>query len=115
MRDSSVRGILVYYADYRCSHSIALSADRWADDIRLSDSEPRFYLLGLRQARGGRAAGLQLEGRTRGDDGFQLASAQIFVQLAIFCFSSTFSSRGTPQNGTECRNHSGHFVSPRNK
>jgi hypothetical protein len=35
-------GIIVYCSDYRCSHSIMLSADQWADDIRLSDVEPRF-------------------------------------------------------------------------
>jgi hypothetical protein len=29
-------------ADYRCSHSIAMSADQWDDDVRLSDIEPRF-------------------------------------------------------------------------
>src|SRR4029453_7069830 len=29
-------------ADYRCSHSIMLDADRWPDDVRLSDIEPRF-------------------------------------------------------------------------
>ena len=32
-------GILIYCADYRCSHSIAMPADRWADDVRLSDIE----------------------------------------------------------------------------
>jgi hypothetical protein len=42
MRDVGVRGVLVYCADYRCSHSAALSADRWSDDVRLSDVEPRF-------------------------------------------------------------------------
>ncbi|MDA9503467.1 hypothetical protein XI09_01140 [Bradyrhizobium sp. CCBAU 11386] len=42
MREMGLRGVLVYCADYRCSHSIALSADRWADDVRLSDIEPRF-------------------------------------------------------------------------
>jgi hypothetical protein len=42
MRSSGVRGILVYCSDYKCSNSIALMADRWADDIRLSDIEPRF-------------------------------------------------------------------------
>jgi hypothetical protein len=42
MRTSGVRGVLVYCGDYKCSHSIAVSADRWADDIRLSDIEPRF-------------------------------------------------------------------------
>jgi hypothetical protein len=40
MRDSSVRGFLIYCADYRCSHSIAISGDGWPDDARLSDIEP---------------------------------------------------------------------------
>jgi hypothetical protein len=35
-------GIRVYCADYRCSHSMAMSADQWADDVRLSDVETRF-------------------------------------------------------------------------
>jgi hypothetical protein len=42
MRLSDVHGLLVYCSDYRCSHSIAISADRWPDDVRLSDLEPRF-------------------------------------------------------------------------
>ena len=42
MRASGVRGVLIYCADYLCSHSIAISADRWPDDVRLSDIEPRF-------------------------------------------------------------------------
>jgi hypothetical protein len=42
MRDSGVRGILIYCSDYRCSHSTAASADQWSDDVRLSDIEPRF-------------------------------------------------------------------------
>ena len=41
MRDMGVRGLLVYCADYRCSHSIAVSADQWPDDLRLSDIEER--------------------------------------------------------------------------
>ena len=41
MRDMGVRGLLVYCADYRCSHSIAISADEWPDDMRLSDIEAR--------------------------------------------------------------------------
>jgi hypothetical protein len=40
--EMSVRGVLVFCGDCRCSHSIALSADRWPDDLRLSDIEPRF-------------------------------------------------------------------------
>ena len=42
MRDMRVRGLLGYCADYRCSHSIAVSADQWPDDLRLSDIEDRF-------------------------------------------------------------------------
>ena len=42
MRDMGVPGLLVYCADYRCSHSIAVNADQWPDDLRLSDIEHRF-------------------------------------------------------------------------
>jgi hypothetical protein len=42
MREMEVRGLLVYCADYRCSHSIAVNADPWPDDVRLSDIEDRF-------------------------------------------------------------------------
>jgi hypothetical protein len=42
MRSSGVRGLLIYCSDYRCSHHIAVTADQWADDVRLSDIEPRF-------------------------------------------------------------------------
>jgi hypothetical protein len=36
MREMGVRGVLVYCADYRCSHSVALSADRWPDDLQMT-------------------------------------------------------------------------------
>ncbi len=42
MRTSGVRGLLVYCGDYRCGHSVEISADRWGDDARLSDLEPLF-------------------------------------------------------------------------
>jgi hypothetical protein len=42
MRDMGVRGVLVYSADHRCSHCVAMNADHWPDDVRLSDIEPRF-------------------------------------------------------------------------
>jgi hypothetical protein len=42
MRDAGVRGVLVYCADHHCSHSIAISADKWPDHVRLSDLEFRF-------------------------------------------------------------------------
>jgi hypothetical protein len=41
-RDMGVRGVLIYCADYRCSHSTVLNADHWPDHVRLSDIEPRF-------------------------------------------------------------------------
>jgi hypothetical protein len=42
MRTAGVRGLLIYCSDYKCSHSIATSGDRWPDDVWLSDLEPRF-------------------------------------------------------------------------
>jgi hypothetical protein len=42
MRASGVRGLLIYCSDLRCSHSTTLSADRWPDDVRLSDLELLF-------------------------------------------------------------------------
>jgi hypothetical protein len=42
MRASGVHGILVYCSDYKCSHSTPISADRWPNNVRLSDIESRF-------------------------------------------------------------------------
>jgi hypothetical protein len=42
MRASGVRGLLIYCSDYKCSHSTAISADRWPDHVRLSGLEARF-------------------------------------------------------------------------
>jgi hypothetical protein len=39
---SGVRGLLIYCADYKCSHWIRISADQWFDDVRLSDLEDKF-------------------------------------------------------------------------
>ncbi|WP_458151756.1 hypothetical protein, partial [Bradyrhizobium sp. UFLA05-109] len=41
MRAMGMRGVLIYCADYLCSHNLALGADRWPDELRLSDIEPR--------------------------------------------------------------------------
>jgi hypothetical protein len=46
-----VRGLLVYCADYRCSHSIAVSADRWPDEVQLSDIEPQLTCISRRNLR----------------------------------------------------------------
>lgn len=40
--NSGPQGLLIYCGDYKCAHSIAISADRWPDDVRLSDLEPHF-------------------------------------------------------------------------
>ena len=58
MREMGVRGVLVYCADYHCGHSVALNADCWPDETRLSDIEPR--LQGVRKAWRRRAARIQL-------------------------------------------------------
>jgi hypothetical protein len=42
MRAGGVSGLLIYCSDYKCSHSTAISADRWPDHVRLSDIEPLF-------------------------------------------------------------------------
>jgi hypothetical protein len=52
MRSSGPRRLLVYCADYLCSHSVVIDADRWTDDVRLSDLEPWFTC----KARGHRGA-----------------------------------------------------------
>lgn len=43
MRSMGLRGVLVYC---HCGHYVALDADRWPDDLRLSDLEPRFICEG---------------------------------------------------------------------
>jgi hypothetical protein len=42
MRAGGVRGVLVYCADHKCSHSIEMHAGQWTDDVRVSDIEDRF-------------------------------------------------------------------------
>ena len=44
LREQGVRWILIYRADFHCSHALAISGDRWPDDTRLSDIEGRFVL-----------------------------------------------------------------------
>jgi len=54
MRSSGVRGLLVYCADYKCSHYRAMA--RWCSAVR----SRTFRLLGVRQARCWRAAGFRM-------------------------------------------------------
>jgi hypothetical protein len=45
MRETGERGLLVYCRDYKCNHFIKIppeEADKWPDDLRISDLEPRF-------------------------------------------------------------------------
>jgi hypothetical protein len=42
MREAGADGIVVFCRDYRCTHSVKLSADRWPDHVRLSDIELQF-------------------------------------------------------------------------
>ncbi|MET4482951.1 hypothetical protein [Bradyrhizobium sp. F1.13.3] len=59
MRETGVRGVLVY-SRHRCGHHAEISADGWADDVRLSDIEPRFVC----QRCGRRGAEMRAELRT---------------------------------------------------
>ena len=42
MRESGPIRLIVYCGDYKCAHSIVVDANRWGDDVRLSDLEPKF-------------------------------------------------------------------------
>ncbi len=42
MRSSGVYGLVVLCSDYKCTHSVTISAEEWPDDMRLSDLEPQF-------------------------------------------------------------------------
>jgi hypothetical protein len=42
MHEMGVCGVLACCADDRCGHRLALNADCWLDDMRLSDLERRF-------------------------------------------------------------------------
>jgi hypothetical protein len=60
MRAAGVRAVLAYCSSEGCSHWSRLSADRWPDDIRLSDVEPRLVC----QACGGRGADVRPDWET---------------------------------------------------
>ncbi|WLA68568.1 hypothetical protein [Bradyrhizobium diazoefficiens] len=45
LRATGVRDLIVFCQDYRCSHNVKLATeyvDRWSDEIRISQLEPRF-------------------------------------------------------------------------
>lgn len=37
MRGAGLRGVLIHCTDYHCSHSLLLCADRWPDEVTLSE------------------------------------------------------------------------------
>jgi hypothetical protein len=61
LRSTGVRGVLVYCADYKCSHVVAMDTDTWPHSLRLSDIEGRFVC----QVCGGRGAEVRHEGDRR--------------------------------------------------
>lgn len=42
MLESGACDVLIYRRDDRCGHHIEAHADGWANDVRLSDNEPKF-------------------------------------------------------------------------
>lgn len=42
MRSTGVHHVLVYCADYKCSHHVVMDSAAWGDDVRLSDIEQQF-------------------------------------------------------------------------
>jgi hypothetical protein len=60
MREMGLRGVLIYCADYHCSHSVAVSADLVARRSTAVGYRATLCLRRLRQARARSPAGLQL-------------------------------------------------------
>jgi hypothetical protein len=53
MRETGDRGLLVYCRDYKCNHFIKITpaeADKWPDDLRISDLAPRFVCCAASEA-----------------------------------------------------------------
>jgi hypothetical protein len=69
MRDMGVRGLLIYCQDFHCSHSTAISANQWPDDVRLSDIEPLFVCQACGKRGGDVRSGLLLEQEAGRGDG----------------------------------------------
>jgi hypothetical protein len=45
MRAAGVRRVLIYCRDLRCSHLNIVDADRWPDELRISDIEDKFVCM----------------------------------------------------------------------
>ena len=48
MRSTGVHGVLVYCTDYRCSHSLELSAERWPDAVAIVGHQVPLRVYSLR-------------------------------------------------------------------
>jgi hypothetical protein len=105
MRDMGVRGVLIYCADYRCSHSIALSADQWTDDLRLSDIEPRFVC----QAGGKRGADVRPDfnwdkpGALTIERPFRKIFVCVFGRRYRLAADARMIAAGSASHGSKCR------------
>jgi hypothetical protein len=42
MREMGISVVVIYCRDFKCSHHIAISVDRWPDQVRLLDIEMQF-------------------------------------------------------------------------
>ena len=77
MRDMGVRGLLIYCSDYKCSHLITMSGDRWSDEMRLFDIEPRFICSACGK-RGADVPDFSWNKKARRDDGVPLRTPHSF-------------------------------------
>jgi hypothetical protein len=85
-RQSGVRGLLIYCSDYKCSHSIAISADQWPDDVRIRSSGTGSAGAGASSTARARLAGVMFSMFAKGAwpgaalkrDVFQMAAARLW-------------------------------------
>jgi hypothetical protein len=83
LRASGVSYVLVYCRDHKCSHHITLSADRWRDDVRLSDIEPGFVCTACGK-RGADRAWAPVDAVVRAIGSERASTAQVFRCLSGF-------------------------------
>ncbi len=89
MRNTGVRGILVYCCDYKCNHSVAISGVAWPDDVRLSDIEPRFVCTACGERGDDVRPDFKLEGKAGCNDGLSIGWPRPHVVLRISTIRSS--------------------------
>ena len=77
MRASCVRDVLIYCRDHRCSHHVEANADGWADDVRLSDIQPKVG--GCRGRRSGNPKGFRTDNPIGLWDKFHETKSRVMV------------------------------------